>query len=540
MRTPLEVLRLYRDHDYSLRDLVESRAERERDRPLIWFDGVESSWAEVQRRAAGAAAALAAQGVKHGDRIAIMARNSPDHLILLLALGRLGAIMVPVNPEFGAEETRFVLDHADVGGVLASAETIGTVRAAVAEMNPKPWLVSLDGADAETPAFADLIAAGRGLPVPNAGKADDAVIIIFTSGSTGFPKAVLHSQRNFLTAGEAFISRVRLQETDRLMIVLPMYHINAVFYSVAGTLAAGASMAIVPKFSASRFWEVAVDSGATEANVIEAMGAILKERQRSEFRPEHRIRAIYGVRPWLIETFNKEFHVPTCVGGYGMSEIPGVISTPLDRPNAPGSMGVVGSHPDPARPWAECRVVDDDGRDLGDDQVGELLVRTPIVMKGYFRDPEQTDAAFVDGWFRTGDLVRRDKDGFYTFVSRKKDIIRRRGENISGAEIDRIVMEHPGVEQVAAIAVPAALGEDDILVAVVKRQGAMVEASEIADWCAERLAPMKVPRYVAFLDRLPYTPTSKINKNALREDKTLVACATDFGDRTRRPPKRSA
>ena len=132
-------------------------------------------------------------------------------------------------------------------------------------------------------------------------------------------------------------------------------------------------------------------------------------------------------------------------------------------------------------------------------------------------------------------FVRRDKDGFYTFVSRKKDIIRRRGENIAGAEIDRVVMEHPGVEQVAAIAVPAALGEDDILVAVVKRTGAAVEASEIADWCAERLAPMKVPRYVAFLDRLPLTPTAKINKNALREDKSVVAQATDFGDRTRRP-----
>ena len=540
MRTPLEVLRLYRDHDYSLRGLVDSRSERDPGRQLIWFDGVELSWSEVQERAAGAAAAFAAQGVKHGDRIAIMARNSPDHVILLLALGRLGAIMVPVNPEFGVEETRFVLSHADVGGVLVSADTIETVRATGAEIDPKPWLISLGGDDAAAPAFADLIDAGKDRPAPDAGTADDPVIIIFTSGSTGFPKAVLHSQRNFLTAGEAFISRVRLQETDRLLIVLPMYHINAMFYSVAGTLASGASMAIVPKFSASRFWEIAVECGATEANVIEAMGAILKERPRSEFRPEHEIRTIYGVRPWLIETFNEEFHVPTCVGGYGMSEIPGVISTPLDRPNAPGSMGVVGSHPDPARPWAECRIVDEEGRDLGDDQVGELLVRTPIVMKGYFRDPQQTEAAFVDGWFRTGDLVRRDKDGFYTFVSRKKDIIRRRGENISGAEIDRIVMEHPAVEQVAAIAVPAALGEDDILVAVVKRKGATVEASEIADWCAERLAPMKVPRYVAFLDGLPLTPTAKINKNALREDRTLVARAADFGDRTRRPPGRSA
>jgi crotonobetaine/carnitine-CoA ligase len=353
MRTPLEVLRLYRDHDYSLRDLVESRAERGPSRPLIWSDGVEWSWAQVQGRAAGAAAALAAQGVRHGDRIAIMARNSPDHVILLLALGRLGAIMVPVNPEFGVGEARFVLGHADVGGVLVSADTIGTVRAAVAEMEPKPRLISVDGATEATPAFADLIDANKGRPAPDAGKADDPVIIIFTSGSTGFPKAVLHSQRNFLTAGEAFISRVRLQETDRLMIVLPMYHINAMFYSVAGTLAAGASMAVVPKFSASRFWETAVESQATEANIIEAMGAILKERPRSEFRPEHRIRAIYGVRPWLIETFDKEFHVQTCVGGYGMSEIPGVISTPLDRPNAPGSMGVVGSHPDPARSWAD-------------------------------------------------------------------------------------------------------------------------------------------------------------------------------------------
>ncbi len=263
MKTPLEVLRLYRDHDYSLRDLIESRSERDPNRPLIWFDGVESSWSEVQERAASAAAALAARDVKHDDRIAIMARNSLDHLILLFALGRIGAIMVPINPEFGAEETRFVMSQAGVSGVLVSADTIETARTASAELDPKPWLVGIERADAATPVFADLIAAGEGQPSPEAGKADDPVIIIFTSGSTGFPKAVLHSQRNFLTAGEAFISRVRLQETDRLLIVLPMYHINAMFYSVAGTLASGASMAVVPKFSASRFWEIAVESGAT-------------------------------------------------------------------------------------------------------------------------------------------------------------------------------------------------------------------------------------------------------------------------------------
>jgi crotonobetaine/carnitine-CoA ligase len=537
-KTPLEVLELYRDHDYTLRDEVESRAARDPNRPLIWFNGKEQSWAEVQQRAADAAAAFAAKGVKRGDRIAIMARNSPDHIITLLALGRIGAILVPINPDFGVAETTFVVNHAGVSGAIVSAETIETVRQASAEMSPKPWLVALDKAD-DAQTFADFVASGEGKAPPDTGEADDPVIIIFTSGSTGFPKAVLHSQRNFITAGEAFIARVALQETDRLMIVLPMYHINAMFYQVAGTLAAGASMAIVPRFSASKFWETAVESNSTEINFIEAVGAILKERPRSEYRPEHKVRTIYGVRPWLVETFNKEFNVPACVGGYGMSEIPGVISTPLGRPNAPGSMGQLCVHPDPSRRWAKCRIVDDNGNDLGDGEIGELWVDTPIVMKGYFRDPELTAAAFEGPWFKTGDLVRRDKDGFYTFVSRKKDIIRRRGENISGVELDRIIGEHPGVLQVAAIAVPAALGEDDILVAVVRREGAKLGASDIADWAAERLAPMKVPRYVAFLDALPLTPTMKINKNALRQDKGLVGRSVDLGENTRRP-RRSA
>ena len=238
--TPLEVLKLYRDHDYTLRDEVESRAARDPNRPLIWFDGAEMSWAEVQQRAADAAAAFAAKGVRRGDRIAIMARNSPDHIVTLLALGRIGAIMVPINPDFGVTETNFVVNHAGVSGAIVSADTIDTVRQASAEMKPKPWLVALDKAGDDAPAFADFVASGKGKAPPETGEADDPVIIIFTSGSTGFPKAVLHSQRNFITAGEAFIARVALQETDRLMIVLPMYHINAMFYQVAGTLAAGA------------------------------------------------------------------------------------------------------------------------------------------------------------------------------------------------------------------------------------------------------------------------------------------------------------
>jgi crotonobetaine/carnitine-CoA ligase len=155
-------------------------------------------------------------------------------------------------------------------------------------------------------------------------------------------------------------------------------------------------------------------------------------------------------------------------------------------------------------------------------------VRTPILMQGYFRDPGETRAAFTDGWFRTGDLVSRDGDGWFTFISRLKDIIRRRGENIAGAELDRVIGAHPDVLEAAAIAVPSELGEDEILVAVVTRDGRELTAEEIAGWARARLAPAKVPRFVVFLPELPHTPTHKVAKAILRDDATLRARATDL------------
>jgi crotonobetaine/carnitine-CoA ligase len=177
---------------------------------------------------------------------------------------------------------------------------------------------------------------------------------------------------------------------------------------------------------------------------------------------------------------------------------------------------------------AELKVVDDDGRDLPDGQTGELVVKTPLVMQGYYRDPEQTAAAFRDGWFLTGDLGSRDADGYFWFVARKKDIIRKRGENIAGAELDRVIESHPAVLQAAAIPVPDALGEDEILVAIVRKPGSEVDAGEIAAWCRERLAPIKVPRYVVFVDTLPQTPTHRVAKYRLRADASLRASAVDL------------
>lgn len=528
MKKPLEVLRLYPEHDYTLNGALASRAGRDPSRPFMVFRERSWSWGEFAVKVDATARVLAARGIRRGDRMAVMARNCDGHVLLLFALSRLGAIMVPVNPEFGVQEAKYVLHHAEVSAVAATADTLVVARDAAAGLKIPAWFVMLDAVADDVPALDDLLKSAPVVTLPNDITGDATCLIVYTSGTTGFPKGAMHSQQSFVTGGEAFVQRVYLQDDDRVMIVLPLFHINAMFYSVAGTLAAGACMIIIPKFSASTFWQTAVDTGATQVNIIEAIGSILRNRPRSEFRPEHRIARVYGVRASMDETFKNDFKIPHRIGGYGMTEIPGVTCNPFEGVQKPGSMGPVGRHPDPARPWAQCRVVDDEGRDVPVGEAGELWVRTPIIMQGYFRDPEQTANTFEGDWFKTGDLVKCDGDGYYYFISRKRDIIRRRGENIAAAELDRVVGEHPAVAEAGTIAVPSELGEDDIFVVVAVKPGAKVSAEEIAEWCRARLAPQKVPRYVAFVDELPHTPTHKIAKAVLRADAALRARAVDL------------
>ena len=538
-RSPLQVLRLYRPHNGSVADLLRSRASVAPERECLAYLGQSLSYAQVQLSARRTAAVLAARGVKAGDRVGIMSRNHPSAVLTLLALASLGATMVPLNPEFGVTETAYVLGHAEVAGVICAPEVLERVQGACVSLGIAPWLMLNETASSGDPAGklpVLSVEADRwtGALPGTAGTVQSTCVFIYTSGTTGFPKGVMHSQYNLVTAGEGFVQRMHLQPEDRLLCVLPMFHINAIFYSLAGALAAGATLILEPRFSASKFWQVVKDTGATEVNTIAAASSMLMLRPRSEFVPGHSLKKVYGA-PFNAETyrvFHDEFHVPTLIEGYGMSEIPGALNNPFEGPHKVGSMGQPSRHPDPGVQLAELRIADDAGNFLGTGEVGELVVRTPIVMQGYFRDEAQTSAAFRDGWFLTGDLASVDADNFFWFVARKKDIIRKRGENISGAELDRVIGSHPAVLEAAAIPVPDELGEDEILVAVVARPGMMVTPEEVAQWCRERLAAIKVPRYVALVDTLPHTPTHRVEKFKLRQDQALRATAVDLRSST--------
>jgi crotonobetaine/carnitine-CoA ligase len=526
--TPLAVLRRYPPHQHTLESLLESRARPDPARPFLFFGDRTWSWAEFGAAAARVAAGLSARGIRKGDRMAILAANSQAHPLLLFALARLGAVLVPVNTDFGVAEAKYVMDHAGVSAVACSAGTLAVAREACRDLAPAPWFVLVEGEAEDLPRFDELAQGGRALPP--AGAPDDPCAIIYSSGTTGFPKGVMHSQRNYVLAAEVHVGRTHLQPGGRVLCTLPMFHINALFYSLGSAVAAGASLVIAPRFSASRFWRTVADFGITHTTIMASVSPILARRPREEFVPGHRLRVVNGsgFTEETLAIFKQDFGVPTIIEGYGMTEIPASLGNPFEGPHKLSSMGKPCVHPDPAQPWIEVRIVDDEGRDVPDGTTGELIVRHPAMMLGYYRDPAQTAASYRDGWFLTGDLVRREPDGYFYFVARKKDIIRRRGENIAGAELDRVIGQHPGVAEAAAVAVPAELGGDEIMAVVVAKPGASLTAQDIRRWCAERLAAHKVPRFVAFADSLPHTATHKIAKFLLAKDASLRARAEDL------------
>jgi len=531
--TPLEVIGIYPEHHFTLASLLQSRLDFDPSRPFIIFNEKMISWKAFSDSRDRAAQMLLARGVKRGDRIAIMAHNHDAHVLLLFALSRIGAIMVPVNPEFGIAEAKYILNHSGASGIFCSAQTYPIAKEATQDFVIQPWFCSMDGEIEQVPDLMQSISESKNIALPKDDFADDICVLVYSSGTTGFPKGVMHSQRNLVLCAERQVARVELQPDDRCMCVLPMFHVNALFYSILGTVAAGCCLVIVGKFSASKFWETVAKTGTTQVNLIMAVTSILAGRSRDEFVPGVRLRCVSG-SPFTKETmdvFLNEFGVERVIEGFGMTEIPGAFSNPYDGPHLLASMGYPGKHPDPDMTWTQARVVDDVGKDVPDGTTGELVVKIPTMMQGYFNDPEQTAAAFQDGWFLTGDLVYRTPEGCFYFVARKKDIIRRRGENIAGAELDRIISLHPNVLEVATIATDSELGEDEIMAVVVPRPGTNLIEEDVRIWCAERLAAHKIPRFVIFVDKLPYTPTHKIAKFILKKDPSLRARAIDFQNR---------
>jgi crotonobetaine/carnitine-CoA ligase len=456
--------------------------------------------AEALDRAARRAGALAEAGIGRGDRVAVMSENRLEMIELWLGCAWLGAVLVPINTALRGPQLSHVLADSDARLLVIEPELVEHL-AYVDAAPEQRWLLD-----------ATLPAPGKPAPRADIGPGDPT-IILYTSGTTGPSKGVLcpHAQWYWwaVTTGEI----LGVVEGDVLYTNLPLFHTNAANTFVQA-LVHGATFAIGPRFSASQFWRRLVDAEATVTYLLGTMVHILAKRDPDPLEREHRVRvALAPATPAaLYEPFESRFGI-RLIDGWGSSETNFVLAGSVGGGAPPGSMGGIVD-------GFDARVVDADDEEVPRGTPGELVVRgdEPFAFAlGYNNLPEKTVEAWRNLWFHTGDRVVRDEHGWFWFLDRIKDSIRRRGENVSSYEVEAVLTAHPSVAAAAVVPVPAEVGDDDVLACVVVRESATLRAEELIEFCEPRLAYFAIPRYVDFVDELPLTSNGKVEKYKLRE-----------------------
>jgi carnitine-CoA ligase len=534
--------------------LLAAAAGRDSDGIWIRSDAGSLTFAGAVAAVSLTTEALRTAGVRKGDLVMLTARTTPPYLLSWLATTALGAIAVAVNPRSSAAELaglvgqvqpKLVVTDAGLADLVAAARD-DRGRMSAGEPGTAPFPAEVDVLSLvpaewnDTAAMGDAVRRGVALPAAGPGPGDVAVLIP-TSGTTGRSKLVMQTHRAYAMAGEGFPFWMELTAADRLLTTLPLFHVNAPAYSVMGSLACGAGLVLAERFSASAFLDTARRHGATEFNAIGAMLEILMRQPERPDDADTPLRLCYtGPAPERARQLEIERRFGLrIVVGYAMSESPyGLIWPHGARPY--GTLGTIRQHPY-LGVVNEARVVDETGTIVGTGGTGELELRNPAVTPGYWGMPGQTAAVMDGDWLRTGDLVTAGDDGTYTFISRVKEVIRRRGENLSPLEVEDVLDSHPAVLESAVVGVPSELSEEEVKAFVVPAAGAEVDFdfAALREFAAEQLAAFKVPRYWQQLDELPRTPTARVAKHRLPDghqpgeyDAEQSLSAKPDGDRT--------
>jgi carnitine-CoA ligase len=497
----------------TIRRTLEEKARTQGSRTYMIFDDVPVTLAELDRRVNKLANGLAALGLKAGDRVALMLANHPDHFYAFLACAKLGVVQVPSNTNLRGASLDFLFKHADPHAVIADAQFAEHLVPALAGTKAKDvvWhgaMMAVPGK--RTHDFAAVMAGGAETPPPGDPKPEDVLSLSYTSGTTGQPKGVIVTDAMFRASAYGAVRLGDIRAGDVLYLWEPLFHIGGSEVIVLGIFF-DVTIALVPRFSASRFWE---DVRHYKATHIHHLGGILSILMKQPPRPDdadNPVRVAWGAgAPARIrQQFAERFRVKV-TESYGMTECSSI--TTANSEGAPE--GGVGT----PMPYFEVRIADDDGKELGSGQMGEILVRETepgFIMKGYFRNCEATERALKGGWMHTGDLGSLDEAGNYHYLGRKKDSLRRRGENVSAWEVERVLLTHPQVEECAVVGVDTDVGEQDIKVYVKSVAGSPPDPLGIIQWCEARLAYFQVPRYVAFVESFAKTPTERVRKETL-------------------------
>jgi acyl-CoA synthetase (AMP-forming)/AMP-acid ligase II len=463
------------------------------------------SYKSLAEQVESLAGKLSDSGLAAGDVVAMVLPNGLEFLVLFLALTRARLVAAPINPADKSGELQVVIAAGRTRAVIADAGNAAAAQVAAALSLPvwQPQLqssgvVTLQGpgsssrCDAETP------------------RPDDIALLMYTSGTTGQPKGVPLTHRNVACSAANIASHYALTPDDRSLVVLPLFHGHGLIGAALSTLASGGAVIVPPRFSASGFWPLFREHRATWYTAVPTIHQILLTRAANDAAPDHGPRFIRScsaaLAPALLANLQKRFGAPV-LEAYGMTEAAHQVASnpPPPRARKSGSVGVATS--------VEIGVIDDSGKLLAANAPGEVVVRGPTVMKGYRDNPQANAAAFIDGWFRTGDIGALDSDGYLRLTGRIKEMINRGGEKISPVEVEAVLMEHPAVAEAATFGVPDAKYGEEVWAAVVLKSAA--DADGLKAFCRARLADFKVPKMIWITSALPKNAMGKVIRRDL-------------------------
>ena len=506
----------------TINEVLRNAVAEHGDRIFLEFLGAEYSFAEVGVQACRLANGLQALGVKHGDTVVTLLDNSAEAIFVWLAINKLGAISVPVNTALKGDFLRHQVSDAGAAIIIAEHDYAQRV-AAVADRLPDLRTLVYRGEQPDLPHFTQMLlpwiemvsdlATDPEVPV----KPSDLAMLVYTGGTTGPSKGCMVTH-NY---AHAFCLQM-LQMTGRTREThtwtpLPLFHMNAICSTVMVNLMVGARVSIYPRFSVSNFWPEIERTQATEVSILAAMFPMLANAPDNDAmkRCFGQLSAAWGAPfpPDIQAIWKQRFGLKHTVSGcFGLTECSLMTVLPYGAPAKPGSSGK-------RNEWFDVRIVDEDDNELPPMTPGEIIVRPRmpnIMFAGYWRRPEDTLRVMKNQWFHTGDIGKIDEDDYFYFVDRKKDYLRRRGENISSFEVENAFRLHDAIEDVAAHAVLDALGEDELKVTIVLKEGKSLDAEALCRWSIDQLPYYAVPRYIEFRSDFPRSPLGRILKYDLR------------------------
>lgn len=487
---------------------------------VLAVDGSSASqtYGEFYERMRRLAAGLAAAGLREGDRCIVHTGNSLGFVLSVFAIQSAGGVAVPTIEHYSDAELAYVVRDSGAWGVIASEELIDPARAAVADTGCR---LLVDGTDpsGEATSIDGLAAGGEASPAGLDRRSDGPALILYTSGTTSHPKGVMLGSEGSLYTAISYAHHLRLRGDDTVLTCMPLFHVNGMFLQLAATLVAGAQLVLTTRFSVSRYWSWVREWDVTVAHLIAGPIRLLLAADPSTHDRSHWVRAMtYGLplTDTELDRFETRFGIPlrmvwgsteTCCGGTMM---------PLDFGARPGFQEI-----GPAMLGWEVRAVGEDFSRCDPGEIGELVVRSPGVMLGYFHDDAASEEVLHEGWVRTGDLGVCDEDGYFHFVDRIKDMLKPSGENVAASEVEQVLLSHSAVAECAVIGIPDPVRTERVVAVVVAVEGSSPTEEGLIAHCGRSLAGFKVPTVVELRDELPRTSIGKVRKGELRAELRL-------------------